>query len=500
VSSPTIAIRWNASDPEGGPMRHTVRYSHDRGVSWRVIADGLREPNLDVLSAHVPGGGAGQSLIEILTSDGVRTTSARSALFTVTPHDPVPRIFFETADGLDCTLTTAAYRAGEPILLHGSATDVEDGTLDGGGLAWTVTGPVTRNGTGLEFAPGALRPGAYSVSLVATDSQTRTATATASFSVAAKNVPAVTTAPVIDGIVDEPEWLTDRQPVPIRYQTGDAATVRLMRDATWLYAAATGLRMGSNSRQHLAISTDADNSGSATPQTGDRRFIAYADGEVASEQGNGTAFIRDAAPAIIARVSGTDTAWHVEMRIPVSAVGGANSQTIGMDVAHAAIDVASDYLHWFDGGDNQVSPPAQWADVSLTTASDTGRDDDGDSIADAWELTNLGTTGTDGSGDRDNDGQSDFTEYHAGTDPSSAASRFAIAGVDVTASGAAIRWPSLPDFCYEVEASADLQEFTSVSGVLTGTGTEMTYTLPDTVTAGSDRLYIRLRARRPPQP
>jgi hypothetical protein len=499
VAGTSLPVRWSTSAPEGPNTRHTVRYSNDGGASWRVIADGLRVPNLDVPSAELPGGNPGKAVIEILTSDGVRTTSARSASFTVTPHAPVPAIAFQRKAG-GGQPGSPAYLPGETILLYGLATDMEDGQVASSGLTWNVTGPVARTGTGREYSPGSLRPGTYNISMLATDLQTRSAsTPAATFTVLPKNVPAITTAPEIDGFVEEPQWLTDRQPVPIRYQSGETAIVRLMRDASWFYVSVTGLRIGTNSRQFLAISTDTNNSGSATPQTGDRRFLVYADGELASEQGNGTAWVRDAAPAVTARISSTDAGWIVEARIPISAVGGANSQTIGLDIAHAGITAANEWVHWFDGGAATASGPDQWADVILTTAPDTGLDADSDTMSDSWELTNLGTAATTGSGDKDKDGQSDLTEYHAGTDPSAASSRFVLSSVTVTPDGASVQWPSLSGFHYEVEASATLNDFVSVSGSLAGTGSVMNFTVPATTAEGSSRLYIRLRSRRQSQ-
>ncbi|MGI8602593.1 MAG: hypothetical protein ACR2OZ_06290 [Verrucomicrobiales bacterium] len=497
VAGAMLAVRWTATDPEGQPLRHTVRYSHDAGTSWQVLGEDLRIGELDVPMAGLPGGPPNNALIEVLSSDGLRTGIARSPLFTVARRAPQAQIFFETERGRDCTVVEAVYRAGETIILRGAAQDAEDGPLGAGALAWSLIGPVNLTGTGPEFLPGSLPPGSYTVLLRATDSSGLFSAATGSFTVSPKNVADITVPPTLDGVLDDAAYLVDRRPIPLRYEPSDVASVRLVRDATFLYVAVAGLPLGSNSRQFVAISTDWDNSGSTLPQTGDRRFIAYADGEVASEQGNGSGFVRDPAPIFSARVSADAGRWNAEFQISLSLVGGSNAQTLGLDVGHYAISAAGDDVHWFNGDVASANRPDLWADVQMATDPELDRDEDRDTLADAWETTHLGGTHTDGSGDRDGDGQTDGTEFHAGTDPASAASRFALTSATSTPSGIELRWPSLTGHCYDVEASTDLVEFVTVAADLAGTGAELVFTVPPDSTAPSNRqLFTRLRARK----
>jgi hypothetical protein len=59
-----------------------------------------------------------------------------------------------------------------------------------------------------------------------------------------------------------------------------------------------------------------------------------------------------------------------------------------------------------------------------------------------------------------------------------------------------VRWPSVTGHCYDVEASVDLENFTTMAGDVTGTGAELLRTLPMPQAAGAPRsLYVRVRAR-----
>ena len=92
-----LTIRWTASDPDAADrLLYTVQYSHNNGAGWHTVATNYAGlPNgggaltLNDLGS-LPGGGANQSLIRVLASDGYNTGIAVSQPFTVKNRKPEP--------------------------------------------------------------------------------------------------------------------------------------------------------------------------------------------------------------------------------------------------------------------------------------------------------------------------------------------------------------------------------------------------------------------------
>jgi len=78
-------------------------------------------------------------------------------------------------------------------------------------------------------------------------------------------------------------------------------------------------------------------------------------------------------------------------------------------------------------------------------------DADGDGMDDVWESNTFGDTSRNGSGDWDNDGQSDLAEYLAGTDPKNPASKLEV-DRQLTANGvtATVSWSAVSGKKYRV--------------------------------------------------
>lgn len=88
-------------------------------------------------------------------------------------------------------------------------------------------------------------------------------------------------------------------------------------------------------------------------------------------------------------------------------------------------------------------------------------DSDGDGLPDTWEtahgLDPESASGLHGAaGDFDGDGQSNLSEYLAGTTPNNAASRLAIIEVERTSEGARLSWASVPGKRYHIAFSTGL--------------------------------------------
>lgn len=102
------------------------------------------------------------------------------------------------------------------------------------------------------------------------------------------------------------------------------------------------------------------------------------------------------------------------------------------------------------------------------------------------EDTDLDGLGDDEDPDDDNDGQLDAFEQAFGSDPLEASSRFEI---DIDADDRSVSFPGVAGISYEVEWSADLDDWGILATEL-GTDAQITVDLPE----GEDRVFIRVRA------
>jgi hypothetical protein len=69
--SPADQIRWIGYDVAGSPLSYLVRASTDQGDTWQTIGVNLTEPTIELNPIDF---GGRQVLIEVLGSDGLRTT------------------------------------------------------------------------------------------------------------------------------------------------------------------------------------------------------------------------------------------------------------------------------------------------------------------------------------------------------------------------------------------------------------------------------------------
>ena len=105
------------------------------------------------------------------------------------------------------------------------------------------------------------------------------------------------------------------------------------------------------------------------------------------------------------RVAGDATRWHAEYAIPLATIGATAGQIAGMDVLARPGRLRRRRLSLVWCALRRMDRPRDRADVRLATDPDDPGNLDLDGMADAWELANLGSTNTDGTGDADGDGQ-----------------------------------------------------------------------------------------------
>jgi large repetitive protein len=135
--------------------------------------------------------------------------------------------------------------------------------------------------------------------------------------------------------------------------------------------------------------------------------------------------------------------------------------------------------------DGKVSPVAG---VQFTIT-----DSDADGVPDWWERATFGAlTATDGRDDVDRDGINTLTEFRVGTNPTNGQSALLSPKFIHSSTQSILRWPSVSGRAYVIECSDDIKQWTAISNELRGTGAEMSFSHPSTVSV--PKRFYRVRA------
>ena len=175
LNGPTATFTWTAADADGNALTYVVDYSSDAGTTWNTLTSGVTTTSYtaDVTKLRA----SNQALVRVSASDGFNSAQDQSnAVFTVSEHAPEVSI--------STPLNNDLYVGDQMIILDGMGLDIEDGILDGSRLSWSsnLNGPL---GTGNSLAINAstLLEGTHTITLTASDSTSRTGTATISIRV-----------------------------------------------------------------------------------------------------------------------------------------------------------------------------------------------------------------------------------------------------------------------------------------------------------------------------
>jgi hypothetical protein len=168
ITSPTAAfdgsqaITWTIADPDSVDFTSRIYYSPNNGATWEEIAQ-LPDSVTSMVGnfSELPGTNGAQGLIQILVSDGVNTGQATSPNFSIAKQVP-------SLVQINSPTPNFSQKAIDPVLLTGTAYDVDDGVLSGAALSWSsnLQGAL---GTGSPLSVN-LQPGVHTITLTATDS------------------------------------------------------------------------------------------------------------------------------------------------------------------------------------------------------------------------------------------------------------------------------------------------------------------------------------------
>ena len=191
-SGETVSFVWSASDADGDALSYLVQYSTDGGTTYETLAADHQAMSLEVPRRLLAGSAAAR--VRVVASDGLRTATAVSAMFTVAANTPEVSIHSPTG--------AAVYGGAQPLTLKASAYDSEDGELDSSAVSWSssIDGPL---GTGahLVVVTGDLTAGTHTLTATATDSDNTTASATVAVTVKDTNDPPSAVDDIAYGIV-----------------------------------------------------------------------------------------------------------------------------------------------------------------------------------------------------------------------------------------------------------------------------------------------------------
>ena len=116
-------ITWTATDDDGDALHYVLQYSVDGGTTWTALATDLEEQSYTVDAGALAGSTSAR--LRVIATDGINTSQDDSdGVFTVESKPPTAAIA-SPVDG-------SWHLPGQPVILEGVATDLEDGAITDG--------------------------------------------------------------------------------------------------------------------------------------------------------------------------------------------------------------------------------------------------------------------------------------------------------------------------------------------------------------------------------
>lgn len=178
-----VRVDWSAADHDGDALRCALRYSPD-GVRTIALATGVERSGWTLDAAALPRAGEG-AWLEVLASDGLRTTAARTSALDAlrgAGAGHAPQVHVLSPD------EGTRVPRGATVVLHAAAWDLEDRSLDGKRVEWRSS----RDGVvaaGRLAALTRLSVGTHLLTVTATDADGESASATTRVTIAERVLP-----------------------------------------------------------------------------------------------------------------------------------------------------------------------------------------------------------------------------------------------------------------------------------------------------------------------
>ncbi len=160
------AIRWDASDKDGDPLRFSLQYSPDGGETFVPLAVNLTGQAFQLDPSHIPGSLEQNGLIRLIATDGLNTTTTEVSTLSVFGKKPTVQILKPVSS---LSRKPVTIRQGSPLILVGQGYDPEDGFLTERSLQWIIDGKRVGKGRVLQIDTKTLSSGEHKVILTGTD-------------------------------------------------------------------------------------------------------------------------------------------------------------------------------------------------------------------------------------------------------------------------------------------------------------------------------------------
>ena len=177
-SGGSVSVSWTASDADGDDLVYYVHYSDDGGATYSTVGVGLTAATLVLPRDQLAG--STRARFRVIASDGTRSTTAQSPVFTVAQNAPTV-IVHSPDDG-------RVYGGPGTVVLDATGLDTEDGVMADTALVWTsdIDGQIASSAAA-RINTGDLSAGTHVLTVTATDSSNMTASASATVTVKATN-------------------------------------------------------------------------------------------------------------------------------------------------------------------------------------------------------------------------------------------------------------------------------------------------------------------------
>ncbi|RKX84176.1 MAG: hypothetical protein DRP57_06440, partial [Spirochaetes bacterium] len=158
-----FTVKWQAYDADGDDLTYTVLYTND-DKNWNIIALDINQTSLTVDKSIIGGGSCCR--IKVIASDGANTGEAISNCFAVETNPPKAVI--------TSPQNNSEFLQWDEIEFSGYGYDMDDGFLPDDNLVWIsdLDGVI---GYGSSFTNSSLSTGTHNITLIAKDSENKTA-------------------------------------------------------------------------------------------------------------------------------------------------------------------------------------------------------------------------------------------------------------------------------------------------------------------------------------